>query len=163
MSDETPNVGRVSRRRRHKAAGARVAASGLGAGALLGIVGALGAHASPAATTKAATAPRAMPAAPRAMPAAIARRRVELTTTPTTIVWRTVHRVIVVTDPPESRVSSSGGGLQRSYAPAHAPSAAAVGRPAPPPPVAARQPTPAPAPQAAPAPAPPSCSGSKCP
>ena len=162
MSAETPKGGQLSkRRRRHKAAGGRVAASGLGAGALLGIVGALGAHAATTAgTTKAASVPRSMPAA-------VALRRVP-TTTPTTIVWRTIHRVIVVTDPPlASGAPSSGGSSARTYAPAYTQNAPTVSSPAPapaaPPPVAAPAPAPAPAPQPAPAPAPPACSGSKCP
>jgi hypothetical protein len=149
-----------ARRRRHKAAGGRVAASGLGAGALLGIVGALGAHApSTAAATKLASTPLA-----RRPIAGVASRSAPVTT-PTTIVWRVVHRVVVVTDPPVAEnVSSSGGGAHSTsvYVPAPMMTASAPVAPGPaaPPPVASAPPPP---PAPAPAPAPPACHGSKCP
>ena len=148
---------RLSRRgRRHRAAGARVAASGLGAGALLGIVGALGAHTVSAGTTK-------VPAPARATSRTAARVHRAPATTPTTIVWRVVHRVIVVQDPPVQYASSSRAASPRSYTPSYSrtvsgPAPAPSPGPAPAPAVVA-----APAPPPAPAPAPPACSGSKCP
>ena len=149
-SADTPKTGQLpKRRRRHKAAGARVAATGLGAGALLGIVGAFGAHAAPTgATTKAAFAPGSVPAT-------VARRPVP-TTTPTTIVWRTVHRVVVVTDPPVSRARRRPAARRRkpSRRPIVPSAPPAVGSPAPAPaaptPVAAPAPAPAPAARARP-------------
>lgn len=161
-ADATPRT----RKRSHKAAGARVAASGIGAGALLGIVGAFGAQASPtAATSSVRTKPVARAAVTKVPHHAP-------TTTPTTIVWRVVHRVVVVVDAPAHTGSASGGSVQRSYAPQ--PSSAGSPAPAPAPlagPTAAPAPVaappvpvaPTPAPPPAPTPAPPACSGSKCP
>ena len=86
-----------SRRRRHKAAGARVAVTGMSVGALLGVVGAIGASSMPSASkTRRVASPATTP---RRVPARAA-------TTPTTIVWRVVHRVVVVTDPPVAAVTT---------------------------------------------------------
>jgi hypothetical protein len=152
-------------RRRHKAAGARVAVTGISAGAVLGIVGAIGANAQPPAShtkrkASVAYAPvRRVPSRP--------------STPPTTIVWRVVHRTVYVTDPPAVAARAAGSSswhqsysaTAQSYSPA-APSyssgAAPVSSPAPAPAPAAAgaAPAPTPAPAAAPLPA---CSGSKCP
>ena len=153
-------------RRRHKAAGSRVVASGLGAGAMLGIVGAFGAHAATTGTTTAAVSPSA------SAPKAAATRHPVPTTTPTTIVWKVVHRVIVVNDPPVSGGSSSTSGAR--WHPTYS-SAARPGRQQPGfgagsrrcagagsllPRRSPHRPPPAPAPAPAPIPA---CHGSKCP
>ena len=149
------------RRRRHKAAGGRIAASGLGAGALFGIIGALGAHAASTGSSAKAVSP------PRAIPTAAVARRPAPTTTPTTIVWQVVHRVVVVTDPPVMSSSGSNVAARRTYAPPYSPSAACTVNIASPAsaPVASSAPVAAPVPAAAPAPAPapPACSGTKCP
>src|SRR5690242_14476008 len=93
-------------RRRHKAAGARIAVTGISAGAVLGIVGAIGANAelSAARTARAASV------------ATVPRRHVvsRRSTTPTTVVWRVVHRVVYVTDPPASAPHDAGA---RSWQP----------------------------------------------
>jgi hypothetical protein len=159
---DASSSGQLSKRkRRHKAAGGRIAASGLGAGALFGIIGALGAHASPSRHATLAVS------SPRATPAAAVQRPVP-TTTPTTILWRIVHRVVVVTDPPLTLSSSTNVSARRAYAPSYSPSIARTDNnasPAPPP-LASPAPIAAPLPAAAtpaPAPAPPTCSGTKCP
>jgi len=141
-------------RRRHKAAGGRIAVTGLSAGAVLGIVGALGAHAVPSTSQTRRVALVAAPPphvrAPRPSP-------------PTTIVWRVVHRVVYVTDPPATTTRTGGGAAPaHTYRATPSYAAAAPLSPAAVPPVAS--PTPAPAPAPAPRPAPmPVCSGTKCP
>lgn len=151
MSDPNAN-----RRRRHKAAGGRVAATGAGAGALLAIVGGIAAHSSPATTTAAPkanlpTVP-ARPGVPHPAPRIFA--------TPTTILWRVVHRVVVVTDPPVGRATGSNGGGSAHpnvYSTVPNPAPAGTGAPpAPAPPPSPPPPVPAPAPV-------PACSGTKCP
>jgi hypothetical protein len=139
------------RRRPHKAGGGRIVATGFGAGALLGIVGAIGASSPPASGTSAP--PPVRRAAPLDATTATTRPR-PAPATPTTIVWHTVHRVIVVDDPPAGAPAAA----PRRYAPTRSyPSAPAAPAPAP-------QPAPAPVVVApAPAPAAPACSGSKCP
>jgi hypothetical protein len=142
----------VRRRRRHKAAGSRVLATGLSAGALFGVVGAIGGHAAPLQSG------RRLASAPRVHSF---RTTVHLAAPPTTIVWRTVHRVVVVVDPPVTTAQGSGhayAAAARSYAPAAAPTPIAM-QPAP---VVVAVPAPTPAPAPAPSPAP-TCSGSKCP
>ncbi len=64
MTVETPGSGSIpKRRRRRKAAGGRVAATGMGAGALLGIVGAIGVQSAvPKAPSRLASAQVASPA-----------------------------------------------------------------------------------------------------
>jgi DNA polymerase-3 subunit gamma/tau len=167
MSEQPTNTARAGKTRRgHKAAGARVLASGLGASAVLGIVGAFGAHAtSSGGSTKSATATR------RATPRAATATHKSAATTPTTIVWRIVHRTVVVVDPPLQTVSSYRGSGGSSYvsrssgsyaAPVQAAPAAGPAPAPPPAPVAGPAPAPSPPPPA-PAPAPPACSGSKCP
>ena len=146
----------IARRSRHKAIGGRVLATGIGAGALFGLAGAIGAHAGP-------PKPAARRVASQPAPLLVPTRP-----TPTTIVWRVVHRTIVVTDPPV--VTSSSGGATSSGQPAsptYSPANAVSAAPPTPAPVVAASPAPAPvvapAPAPAPAPAVPACSGSKCP
>jgi hypothetical protein len=169
MSDQDapPPQKAAKPRRRRKAAGGRIAVTGASAGALLGIVGAIAAHSVPSAATRRVASPATTPSRHAAT---------RPTAAPTTIVWRVVHRVVVVTDPPVAGRSarSAPGTWQPSYSstPTYASSgrlapsivatpAATTAAPAP----AQVAPAPAPAaiPQPAPAPAAPTCSGSKCP
>jgi hypothetical protein len=169
MSDQNapPPQKAAKRRRRRKAAGGRIAVTGVSAGALLGIVGAIAAHSLPSAATRRVASTATTPS-----------RHVSTqpTATPTTIVWRVVHRVVVVTDPPVAGPSarSARGTWQPSYS--STPTYTSSGRlapsivatpagttPAPAPAQLAPAPAPAPTPPPAPAPATPTCSGSKCP
>jgi hypothetical protein len=144
------------RRRRHRAAGGRVIATGISAGALFGVVGAIGAHSLPSTSRARRVTSAATASARRTSPRPAA--------TPTTIVWRVVHRIVVVTDPPLAGASShrAVSSWHPSYAPSptYTPAAAASAvptAPIPAPVVAAPPPAPAPVPAA------PTCSVSKCP
>ena len=91
LGTREPNSLPRRRRRRRAAPAGRVAATGLSASALLGIVGVIGAHASPTGATAKLASTRSIE------PTAASARRVA---PPTTIVWRVVHRVVVVNDLP---------------------------------------------------------------
>ena len=147
----------AGRRRRHKAAGGTRRGHGAQRGRRAGrhrcdrrAFAALGIDA-PRATREPGLQPRC-------------RFRTRSATTPTTIVWRVVHRVVVVTDPPVVAAARRVAGTA-PWQPSYAVAVVRVG-PRPSRPGAgsrcrARHAPPAPAP--APAPPTPACSGTKCP